>query len=171
MKVFLIGYMGSGKSTAGKDLAKKLGMDFSDLDDFIEKEYGQSIEEIFEKQGEDEFRKIEYNALKSFLEKDNIVVSVGGGTPCFFDSMDLMNNNGVTVYLKMSVDSIANRLLNAKKKRPLIKDMSEFDLKNFITTNLEKREPFYLQAQYKVKGKNLVVDELAEFISKEVGVK
>ena len=171
MRIYLIGYMGSGKSTAGKELAKKLGMDFSDLDQFIESEYGLTIEEIFDKKGEDEFRKIEYNALKLFLEKDNIVVSVGGGTPCFYDSMDLMNNNGVTVYLKMSVDSLSNRLMNAKKKRPLIRDMSEFDLKNFITSNLEKREPFYLKAQYKVKGKNLVVNELAEFIMKEVGVK
>ena len=171
MKVFLIGYMGSGKSTAGSELAKKLRMDFSDLDEFIEKEYNQTIEELFDERGEDEFRKIEYNALKSFLDKDNIVVSVGGGTPCFYDSMDLMNNNGVTVYLKMSVDSLANRLMNAKKKHPLIRDMSEFDLKNFITSNLEKREPFYLKAQYKVKGKNLVVNELAEFIMKEVGVK
>ena len=170
MKIFLIGYMGSGKSTAGKKLAAKLGMEFYDLDEYIEKEYGKTIEEIFDSEGEEKFRDMEHNALKAFLEKDNIILSAGGGTPCFYDNMDLMNDHGVTIYIKMSVDSLAHRLVNAKKKRPLIRDMSEFDMKNFIATNLEKREPFYLQAQYKVKGKDLDIDELAGFIQKESGV-
>ena len=166
MKIFLIGYMGSGKSTAGKKLASKLGMDFNDLDEHIESETGETIEQIFDLKGEDVFREMEHNALKSFLEKDNLILSAGGGTPCFFGNMELMNQNGVTIYLKMSADSLASRLVNAKKKRPLIRDMSEFDLKKFITANLEKREPFYLQSHYKVKGKNLDVDELADFIKK-----
>ena len=167
MLIFLIGYMGSGKSTAGKKLAAKLNMDFVDLDDYIEANYEKSIEAIFEQEGENKFRELEYNYLKHFLEKDNLILSVGGGTPCFYDSMDLMNKNGITVYMKMSVDALANRLANAKKKRPLIKDMSETDLKHFINSNLEKREPFYLQAQYKVKAKDLNVDELAGFLQKE----
>lgn len=170
MKIFLIGYMGSGKSTAGKALSEKLDFEFSDLDAHIEKEQGRSIEEIFEKEGEEYFRELESKALNFFLEKDNMVISVGGGAPCFYNNMELMNRNGVTVYLKLSVDSLVHRLVNATKKRPLIRDMSEFDLRDFITANLEKREPYYLHAQYKVKGKNLNVDELADFIKKEVGV-
>ena len=169
MKIFLIGYMGSGKSTAGKKLASKLGLTFLDLDDYIESEYGKTIPEIFEKEGEEKFRELEHLYLKKVLSFDNIVISLGGGTPCFYNHMELLNNSGLTVYLKMSVDALATRLVNAKKKRPLIQDMSEFDLKNFISTNLSKREPFYLQSHYKVKAKNLDIDELAEFLKKEVG--
>ena len=167
MKIFLIGYMGSGKSTAGKKLAAKLNMGFADLDDYIEEQSGKSIEDIFEKDGESKFRELEYNYLKHFLGKDNLILSVGGGTPCFYDSMELMNSSGITVYLKMSAETLAHRLVNAKKKRPFIKDMSETDLKHFINANLEKREQSYLQAQYKVKAKDLNVDELAEFLNKE----
>ena len=170
MRIFLVGYMGSGKSTAGKIIAEKLGMQFADLDEHVEQENGQSISEIFEKEGEEHFRELEHNALKSFFEPDNIIISTGGGTPCFYDNMDLMNRNGITVYIKMSVDSLVERLANAKHKRPLIKDMSEFDLRSFISTNLEKRESFYLKAQYKVKGKNLDALELAGFLQRELSI-
>jgi shikimate kinase len=170
MKIFLIGYMGSGKSTAGKKLAAKLGLSFLDLDEYIEKEYDKTITEIFDTEGEERFRELEHLYLKKVMTLDNLVISLGGGTPCFYNHMELINNNGISIYLKMSVDALANRLANAKKKRPLIQDMSEFDLKNFISANLTKREPFYLQAHYKVKAKNLNVDELADFLKKEVSL-
>ena len=160
--------MGSGKSTAGKKLAGKLNMDFIDMDDAIEAEQGSSIAEIFEKDGEEKFRETEKTLLEKLLEKDNLVVSAGGGTPCFFDNMERINASGVSVYFKMSVDSLVNRLKNAKTKRPLIQDMSETDLHHFINVNLEKREPFYNLAHSKVKAKNLNVDELAEFLKKEI---
>lgn len=167
MLIFLIGYMGCGKSTAGKKLASKLKAGFADLDDYIEEQYGRSVDEIFETEGENRFRELEYNGLKHFLEKDKLVLAVGGGTPCFYDNMELMKRYGITVYLKMSAEALASRLLSAKKVRPLIKNKSEAELKTYINAHLEKREPFYLQAQYKVKAKDLDVDELAEFLQKE----
>jgi shikimate kinase len=117
-KIFITGYMGSGKSTAGKKLASELGYEFIDLDHFIETEYKQTIPEIFASKGEKEFRSMENNTLKKVLEKKkDAVVACGGGTPCYFNNMELMNNNGITIYLKMSVDALVSRLLQAKEKR------------------------------------------------------
>jgi shikimate kinase len=164
-KIFLIGYMGSGKSTAGKKLAAKLGFDFIDLDKFIEQETGKTIPEIFLEKGEAEFRALEHNALKKIITMENVVVACGGGTPCYYGNMELMNNNGTTIYLKMSADSLASRLIKAKDKRPLIDNKSEEELRSFINENLEKREDIYHQAQYIVKGKNLNVDELVDFVA------
>lgn len=164
-KIFLIGYMGSGKSTAGKKLAAKLGFEFIDLDKFIEKETGKTIPEIFSEKGEGEFRALENNALKKLITMENIVVSCGGGTPCYYGNMELMNNNGITIYLKMSADALASRLLKAKDQRPLIEGKTEEELRNYITEHLEKREDIYHQAQYIVKGKNLNVDELVDFVA------
>lgn len=164
-KIFLIGYMGSGKSTAGKKLAAKLGFEFIDLDKFIEQETGKTIPEIFAEKGESEFRALEHNALKKLINKEKIVVACGGGTPCYYGNMELMNNNGTTIYLKMSADTLTSRLLNAKDKRPLIENKSEEELRNYITEHLEKREDIYHQAHYIVKGKNLNVDELVDFVA------
>ena len=164
-KIFLIGYMGSRKSTAGKKLASKMNFEFIDLDKFIEEECSQTIAEIFAEKGEKEFRAIEHNALKKLLTNHHdLVIACGGGTPCYYGNMELMNNNGTTIYLKMSADALANRLINAKDKRPLIEGKSESELRNFINEHLEKREDIYHQAQYTVKGKDLNIDELVEFI-------
>lgn len=164
-KIFLIGYMGSGKSTAGKKLASKLGFEFIDLDKFIESECGETINEIFANKGENEFRALEHNALKKLITKSNLVIACGGGTPCYYGNMELMNNNGTTIYLKMSAESLASRLVNAKDKRPLIENKNEAELKDYITEHLEKREDIYHQAQYIVKGKSLDIDELVDFVS------
>jgi shikimate kinase len=170
MRIFLIGYMGSGKSTVGKKLAAKLGLTFIDLDAEIEKVSGQEISALFEKEGEERFRAVEHDTLKRILLTDHFLLATGGGTPCFHHNMELMNSNGLTVYLKMSADSLAQRLENAKKERPLVKGMSGAELREFINTSLEDREDFYQQAHFTVKGKNLDVDELAEFLKKETGV-
>jgi shikimate kinase len=164
-KIFLIGYMGSGKSTVGKKLAAELGYSFIDLDHFLENEYQQTIPEIFASKGEAEFRSMEHNTLKKVLEKSNVVISAGGGTPCYFNNMELMNNNGITIYLKMSVDGLVNRLVHAKEKRPLIENKTEPELRAFITRQLEKREDFYNQAQYTIKGKSLDMEELVSFVT------
>jgi shikimate kinase len=169
-KLFLTGYMGSGKSSVGKLLAAKLGCDFIDLDKFIEQEYKQTIPEIFASKGEKEFRAMEHNALKKVVEKPNTVIACGGGTPCYYNNMELMNNNGTTVYLKMSTDALVNRLLNAKEKRPLIENKTESELRKFVSRQLEKREDAYQKAQYIVKAKELNVDELAAFVKEQVGV-
>lgn len=169
-KIFLTGYMGSGKTTAGKKLATDLGYDFIDLDHFIESQYQQSIPEIFAAKGEGEFRRMEHNALKKILEKTDAVISCGGGTPCYFNNMELMNSHGITIYLKMSVNALVNRLLNAKEKRPLIMGKTEPELHAFIAQQLEKREDFYHQAQFTVKGKDLKVEELVAFVKQSVKV-
>ncbi|MCW3085417.1 MAG: shikimate kinase [Bacteroidetes bacterium] len=163
--LFLIGYMGSGKSTAGKKLAAKLQVEFVDLDKFIETETGESINAIFANKGENEFRALENNALKKLInENKDRVIACGGGTPCYYGNMELMNNHGISIYLKMSADALASRLINAKDKRPLLANKNEEELRNFITEHLEKREDIYHQAQYIVKGKNLNVDEMVDFL-------
>lgn len=169
-KIFLTGYMGSGKTSAGKTLATQLGYEFIDLDKFVEQEYKMTIPEIFSSKGEKEFRAMEHNALKKVIEKENTVVACGGGTPCYYNNMELMNNNGTTVYLKMSADSLVNRLMNAKDKRPLILNKDEKQLREFVNRQLEKREDTYHQAQYTVKGKDLNVKELAAFVKEQIGV-
>jgi len=169
-KFFITGYMGSGKSTAGKKLSAKLGYEFIDLDKFIETEYQQTIPEIFSTKGENEFRAMEHNALKKVIEKDNIVVACGGGTPCYYNNMELMNNHGNTVYLKMSADSLVHRLMDSKEQRPLLSNKSEAELRVFVNRQLEKREDFYHLSQYTVKGKDLDIDELVSFVKEKVGV-
>ncbi|MBL0328815.1 MAG: hypothetical protein IPP64_05205 [Bacteroidetes bacterium] len=113
---------------------------------------------------------MEHNALKKVIEKENVIVACGGGTPCYYNNMELMNNSGATVYLKMSADSLVNRLMNAKEKRPLILNKDEKQLREFVNRQLEKREDIYHQAQYIVKGKDLNVKELAAFVKEQVGV-
>ena len=162
--------MGSGKSSTGKVLASELGYDFIDLDKFIEQEYKLTIPEIFAKKGEKEFRAMEHNALKKVIEKNKVVGACGGGTPCYYNNMELMKNNGATVYLKMSADALVNRLMSAKDKRPLIVNKDEKELRAFVTRQLEKREDIYHQAQYIVKSKDLDVKELAAFVKEQVGV-
>ena len=169
-KIFLTGYMGSGKSSTGQILATQLGYEFIDLDKFIEQEYKMTIPEIFSNKGEKEFRAMEHNSLKKVIEKENVVVACGGGTPCYYNNMEMMNNSGATVYLKMSADSLVNRLMNAKEKRPLILNKDEKQLRDFVNRQLEKREDIYHKAQYTVKGKDLNVKELAAFVKEQVGV-
>lgn len=170
-KIYLIGYMGSGKSTAGKELAAKLEHEFIDLDKFIERACSKTIPQIFSEQGEAEFRKIENNALKKIMDKENAVVACGGGTPCYYNNIELMNNTGITVYLKMSVDALMNRLSNAKEDRPLLKNKSPEEMRKFINRQLESREDFYHKAQYIVKGKSLNVNELVDFIKQQIDAK
>lgn len=147
--IFLIGYMGSGKTTLGRNVAKKLGLEFIDLDIFIESRYHSSIREIFEKKGEESFRKIERSILHEISEFQNVIVACGGGTPCHFDNMDFMCNHGLTIYLNTSIETLFKRLsiTSAKEKRPLLTGKSNDELKQFITDALKAREPFYAQAR------------------------
>ena len=168
MKIFLIGYMGSGKSTVGKKLAKLLNYDFLDHDELIEKAVGKSVQDIFNEDGEDRFREMEHNMLISLMNKDNVIISTGGGTPCHYNNMELMNQNGLTIYLKMSANTLVSRLRSAKTDRPLVSGKSPEELYGFIISHLENREPFYSEAQYKVKAKDLNINELADFIRKDI---
>ena len=148
MNLYLIGYMGTGKTTVGKLLSKKLNRSFADIDGFIENRYRQTIAAIFEEKGEAGFREIEHRTLLEISGFENIVVSTGGGLPCFFDNMDLMNRTGITIYLRTSVNDLVYRLNFNKQKRPLIRGKSPEELRDFVETSLKKREPFYNQAGF-----------------------
>ena len=146
-KIFLIGFMGSGKTYWGRKWAQQSGLAFYDLDEVIEKEQGKTISEIFEKDGEDYFRKIESTALRAFAETENCIIACGGGTACFNDNMQWMNEHGKTVYLSAIPQYIFDRVLEEKEKRPLIKKHNEAELLFFIEQKLKEREPFYNQAK------------------------
>lgn len=146
MKVFLIGFMGCGKSTKAKQLASRLGCPVIDLDAEIVVQEGCSIAEYFTKFGETAFRELESKTLKHFPYPDTCVVATGGGLPCFFDNMEWMNANGKTVYLHMEPAQLVSRLHN-RQKRPLITDMDDEQLLAFVKMKLEERDPFYTKAQ------------------------
>ncbi|MGE5317117.1 MAG: shikimate kinase [Chloroflexota bacterium] len=158
--VFLIGYMGCGKSTVGKKLATRLKFDFIDTDSAIENMTGKPVSVIFEQEGEDAFRLLENSVLKSLAARNNIVIATGGGTPCFYDNMAMMNRSGITIYVKMHPDSLAKRIIDSKTERPLLRRISDNDLPSYIANHLNARERFYNQAQLTVKGENLKIDEL-----------
>ena len=147
-RIILIGYMGAGKTTVGKALAKELGISFYDLDWYIENRRRRTVAQLFAEVGEEGFRKIEHNMLHEVAEFENVVVSCGGGTPCFFDNMDYLNRQGQVVYLKASPEVLYKHLLMGKTERPLLKGKSPDELIEFITAQLSAREPFYSRAHY-----------------------
>jgi len=155
--------MGSGKTTAGKELAVRLNYSFVDLDLYIEKEEKRTISAIFSDEGEKNFRKIERRMLKEIVKTDNIVVACGGGTPCYSDNMLFMKEKGQTVYLEMPVGALINRLKNSYGERPLIKGKSKEELRNYISSTLAEREKYYQKAHYTVKALNLKVDSILNF--------
>jgi shikimate kinase len=160
-KIFLIGFMGSGKSTLGKKLANKLQQTFFDLDTEIEAVESRSISEIFENSGEDYFRKIERETLLNLIEKNNdFVMSIGGGTPCYNNNMDLINQTGLSIYLKYNPGILTSRLINAKKNRPLIKGKNKEELMEFIENTLLERELFYNKSQFVVEKNNVKVEDV-----------
>ncbi len=147
-RIFLVGYMGAGKTTLGRALAKTLGLQFVDLDCYIEERYHKTISQIFADKGENGFRELEKRMLHEAGEFENVVISTGGGTPCFFDNMDYMNSQGTTVYLDVPVERLFIRLSIARHKRPLIKEKNDEELRAFISEQLEKREGYYRKAEY-----------------------
>ena len=152
-RIFLIGYMGSGKTTVGQLLATQLGYSFIDMDNHIEGKLFKSVSQIFAELGEDQFRMLEKQCLHEVAEFDQVVISTGGGVPCFFDNMEYMNKQGVTVYLKLSSADLAERLEQSHaNKRPLLANRKGEELLHFISEELAKREPFYSQAAFSVSG-------------------
>lgn len=138
--------MGAGKTTVGKALSKELGLFFYDLDWYIETRMHKKVKEIFDERGEEGFRKIEYNMLHEVAEFENVVISCGGGTPCFYDNMEYMNRQGTVVYLKCSPEVLFRHLKMGKGVRPLLLGKNDEELMTFIREQLEKREKYYLQA-------------------------
>jgi shikimate kinase len=147
MKIFLIGFMGSGKTHWGKLWAVKSGMQFFDLDEIIEQQEKRSVAEIFEQSGETYFRQAETETLQTFSKRSNCIIACGGGTPCFNNNMQWMNENGTTVYLSAEPKDILKRLITEQDKRPLIKDFSPGELIGFIEHKLKERAAFYAQAK------------------------
>ncbi len=155
MKFFVIGFMGAGKTTLGKYAARSNDLHFLDLDEYIEQKLGQDVRTVFREKGEDFFRQIERKSLEEVCAIDGLdmLVSCGGGTPCFFDNMDLMNRSGHTIYLDMSAARLTERLRNAKDKRPLLNSI-DGDLQIFVHKKLMERAAFYMQAQTIISEEN-----------------
>ena len=157
--VFLVGYMGSGKSFLGRLLADKLDFDFVDTDDYIEKMSGKSISSIFSEQGEDYFRKLETKAITKLSDIPNLVVATGGGLPCYGNNMQLLRENGVVIFLDATPNVLMMRLVSEKSKRPLLADLEGNDtILNFITTHLQERLSYYNDAHLSITIENNDLD-------------
>lgn len=147
-RIFLIGYMGAGKTTLGRALAAVLGIQFIDLDCYTEERFRKTISQIFAEKGEEEFRNIERRMLHEVGEFEDVIISTGGGTPCFFDNVEYMNAQGTTVFLDVPVERLFIRLSIARHKRPLIREKNDEELRAFIAEQLGKRMPHYSKAQH-----------------------
>lgn len=168
-RIYLIGYMGAGKTTLGAPLAKKLGLSFIDIDKFIEKRYHKSINELFTVYGEKEFRNIEKKILKEVSEFENVVISTGGGTPCFSNNMDLMKSTGLTVFLDVSQSTLFSRLKQGKHKRPKLRDKNDEELRDYINLSLSERIDVYRRCSISFNADNLESFEAIEKATKELG--
>lgn len=147
-RIIIIGYMGSGKTTVGHALSQELGLPFYDLDWYIETRMHCTVKQIFDEKGEEGFRKIEHSLLHEVAEFENVIISCGGGTPCFFDNIDYINRQGETVYLKCTTDVLYKHLKMGKTVRPLLLNKTPDEVKTFIEAQLKQREPFYEKAKH-----------------------
>lgn len=147
-RILIIGYMGAGKTTLGKVLAKDLGLPFYDLDWYIESRMMKTVPQLFAERGEEGFRKVEHNMLHEVAEFENVVISCGGGTPCFYDNMEYMNAQGDTVYLKASPEVLYAHLQMGKVERPLLKNKTREEMQAFIQEQLAEREKYYTKARH-----------------------
>jgi shikimate kinase len=165
MKIYLIGFMGSGKTYWGRQLSQKLNIPFFDMDEQIVNSEGRSINEIFEKFGEEYFRLKEKGILYTVTEAHpTFVMACGGGSPCYFNNIDYMNQSGTTVWLNTPLTVLFQRLLNEKDKRPLLKDLSDDQLKSFIIKKFADRKIYYEQAEVIIDDEEISLDHFIEKI-------
>jgi shikimate kinase len=164
MRIFLVGYMGCGKTTLGKSLAEELGFKYTDLDADFEERYKISITDFFSRYGESLFRQIEQKLLHKYLASDDLVISTGGGTACHFDNMEFMLQHGITVYLLMNPEQLAARLSISGRKRPMLHLKQGEELVNHISEHLAQREIFYSKSHIIYDGTNPSAGDLAEMI-------
>ncbi len=162
MRIYLVGYMGSGKSTLGRKLSEEMDIQFIDMDDYIEERNHKTIPQIFAEEGENAFREKERMALEELSEFTDVVVATGGGAPCFFDNMELMKKSGITIFLNIDPEILAERLLDSKIDRPLIRGKSREELTAFINESLQKRLPFYKKAHLQLIKPDADTAELKE---------
>ena len=165
-RIFLIGYMGCGKTTLGGKIAARLGVAFVDLDKVIEAKYHKTVSEIFSEFGQEYFRKIEHNTLLQVADYENVLIATGGGTPCFFDNMDIMNSCGDTIYICLKPEELATRFTKSNvAKRPLLKEKEGAEMIDFIKNTLAEREKFYMQAKYIIDGTDKdIVDKIVQLV-------
>jgi shikimate kinase len=164
VKIVLIGFMGSGKTVFGKKLAQYLNLNFVDLDLHIEQKYKMTIPSIFTNFDESVFRNLESIEIKQILSEDNLILSCGGGTPCFNNNMDLINNYGISIYLELNEKALADRLSKSKSKRPIINNLNIEELIIKITELLKSRDKFYRQAKITVSSINIKLEEVVNLI-------
>ncbi len=164
MRLFFIGMPGSGKSTVAKEFALSIDSDFIDIDEYIESKHKQKISEIFELYGETKFREFENLALKEIINKDNIVIATGGGLPCFYNNMQIMKEAGKTIYLKVTYDTLFNRIKSDNNIRPLIKNKLDKEVKSYLNSTLIEREKFYNQANCIIDADNDIPEILKQII-------
>lgn len=164
MRIYLIGFMGSGKSVIGRKLSAAMSYTFLDLDEAFETRYKINIHTFFQKYGEQEFRLLERKLLWETRTLENHIIATGGGTPCFFDNMDFIRNHGTAVYLKVSIPVLVQRLQNSRKSRPLLRGNTPESLEERIFAILEKRVPFYERAQVIVDEENLDIPMLQRIL-------
>lgn len=171
-RILLIGFMAAGKTTLGKALARDLGLQFIDLDHYIENRYCCTVSQLFANRGEEAFRQIERNILHEVAEFEDVIISTGGGTPCFFDNMEYMNAQGITVFLEASADVIYTRLTIARTQRPLVANKTADELRQYIAEMLERRTPYYTRAHHTFCANRLEntcqVEESVKLFKKEI---
>ena len=163
-RIYLVGYMGAGKTTAARRLAHRLGWEVVDTDALFEEKYKISVNDFFNKYDETLYRKLESEVLKATESLENVVVSTGGGTACYFDNMEWMNQHGLTVFLRISPQAAVDRVIHSRHKRPFVEGKSEEELTEFVNRHYASRMPFYEQAIITVKSEDLDVDSLLEVI-------
>ena len=165
IRIFLTGYMGAGKTTLGRALAREMYLSFIDLDWYIEERFHKSVRDLFVSRGEVSFRELERNMLHEVGAFEDIIISTGGGTPCFFDNMEYMNASGQTVFLDVHPDVLFRRLRVATQQRPILQGKTDDELRAFIAQALHERAPYYAQAQYRFEAEHLESrDQIAESV-------
>jgi len=166
VRLFIIGYKSSGKTTLGKQLAMDLNLEFIDLDDYIEQQEGKTIPEVFLEAGEEEFRRRERKALRRVIQKDDILVSTGGGVPCHLDNMTLMEKHGIIVYLKADDETLVSRLKTAAIDRPIVRGKSEEELRTYLAELRNRCERYYIRAHIIADGNKTGIHDIMEQLEK-----
>ena len=164
MRIYLIGYIYSGKTTVGRKLADALGYDFLDLDQAIEARYHTTLPLFFKRYGEPMFRQVEMQMLHATDQMDNVVISTGGGTPCFGDNMQWINANGISIYLRLTEESICKRMESSRKCRPTVMALPPDQRQKFIHDQLQQRIPIYTQAQHTIVSDEMNTKDIVSSI-------
>ena len=164
-KIYIVGYMGAGKTTAARRLAHRLGWEVADTDALFEEKYKISVNDFFNKYDEPLYRKLESEVLKATESLENTVISTGGGTACYFDNMDWMNQHGLTVFLRISPQTAVDRVIHSRHKRPLVEGKSEEELTEFVSSHYAARIPFYEQARIMVKSEDFDLEALLSMLA------